>query len=474
MIFGLTLLGALSGGIQDASGNGACTAGATGWAEVTRLASGSAVSAATLSGQGLRQHSAAVSTLSAGATCTGLAAATYQASSPILNCGAVVTGFSQVDFRGYGAANAAAVLPPSTGYRFVRAFCVPANAVATMDGTGWVFEIGYANTARAYAIGYGTTAILTYGQGVATAELTNYCVHTQGARGNAQAYATSSSVTPLHQQGGAGVAAASAVGIGDPVVTSGGVEYHEGNGVAECFITLEQTHVQISQAQLASAYAYAVGDGIHTIGGHGVAIATCTAYAAPLVYDTGATSDPAYSSCVATGQGVATFAGKGVGVATATLTDAAVVFITKAYGNTASAIASGQATAVLNSKANSTGTATATGTGTGYRTTKAKPLAGICSATIVVATTEIAVLPAVALFNAAISEMSNKTLIGALAPAVGTATVSGYNWVNAYGPGPGGIYPVFILPLAPAFRTVTLSAESRVVIIQEQVRQLAA
>lgn len=371
MRFGLSLFGGAVTGLVIAAGASSCAASATGQTSVTRLG------AVTLSAQAVaapadvrRVASVFPSVLTALATAAGAAQVEFHPLPTTATGQAVAqTGQATAEYSGYGFANGYAY-SQAHAVRMVRLFPRHAQAFAWAEGTAQTWQVGYANPARAKAIGFGTT----YHVGNVRADASAHAYATPaieiGGKGIGYAYSYAEG-TCLYQGGVAGYGQASSYVLADPVVTKNGVVYQEANGFGLSSALGELLTTTVYQSQTARAYAVLVSYPKTQVGGKGRATARALGYGDGLSMATGATLVAGNSAATAVAKAFKQARGKSTAVARALATGDALKRQTRVTG-TGTCRATTQATCLRTRTAKSTATARALITASNIRTTTPK------------------------------------------------------------------------------------------------------
>lgn len=502
MQYGLTQFGRpLAASLVTAAGTAVCAASATANAQKTRVAGGAASVKATVTLAPKRTATAHPQPINCTAAATGRGAAQRWSVSGLAAALAQVSGRSRVDFvaaasvaNAYGQVNAQPL-------RRARAFARQAQAFATLDGQGYIFELAYPSPARATAWGFGTTYQTGHGEALATAALSGQGAWASGGAGRAVVEVIANA-TWAYTAGGQGVGVVKATAWADAAVRREGIRYFEGFGIAEASANCFLTTLAIYQSQTAHAYAHLVQSSIQIRGARGKGKAYATAIADALTVGTAATLLTGTTHAVASGRAQLGACGRGAVSSKATAIGAPLVRPTKNYGAMASALAMASAAATVCSTKvypdTAYGVATAKATMNRIRRVVGQP----ASADAVLSNTAFVrnrVAVGVALAQVALSAASTKTqhfaglasadAVGAISVAIsvraqpvlarasmtlvpkrdtygiasgaGRATASGYNQVND-------------LLRAPAARTLVVEAPPRLFDVPAETRLLAA
>lgn len=330
--FGQTLFGAAVG-VVTAAGLLLCTASAQGAATITRLGVPQPVVAAA-SGQVLSRK-------------------TTQGQSGALTALAQALGHSRVDFLGQGfAAPQAVVLAQpkaefygageslayardySTPLRIARARPLVAQTFAVGTAEGSAYQLGYADTAYARAIGYGTTYHLGYGSISCTAQLQGMPAVQLGASGVSAADAALEG-TGHFQIGASGHGVGVSAALADVAITVDGVRHVHASGEASVTAQTECLGIAVFQGVTAKCSASAQARAVYFIGARGHGQGSAIALSDPIAASTAVTAEDGVTSALAVAWPKVWFNGKGFAAIHALGQDAAHVKNTKAFGQAA-------------------------------------------------------------------------------------------------------------------------------------------
>lgn len=446
MRFGLSLFGGAVTGLVIAAGASSCAASASAQTLVTRLG------AVTLSAQAVaapadvrRVAGVFPSVLTALATAAGASQVEFHPLPTTATGQAVAqTGQAVAEYNGYGFANGYSY-SQARAVRRVRLFPKQAQAFAWAEGNAQTWQFGYANPARAKAIGFGTTYHVGNVRAVASANAYATPAMEIGGKGIGYAYSYAEG-TCLYQGGVAGYGQASSYVLADPVVTKNGVVYQEANGFGVSSALGEILTTTVYQSQTARAYAILVAYPKTQVGGKGRASARALGYGDGLSMATGATLVAGNSAATVVAKASKQAKGKSTAVARVLATGDGLKRQTRVTG-TGACRATAQATCLRTRTAKSTATARALITAQNIRTvTPVVPvLQGTATLTITTRQVDVGATP---------SGMSATILAEALRIAIGVgvanagAEAQGFNQIND-------------LAKAPASRTSTVGTESR-------------
>lgn len=361
---GQTLFGAALG-IVTAAGLAGAMATAKGAMEVRKQCYGSpATSTAVVSAKQYRTTRAKAQTAPAFALVSGKGTA-YFYSSGLGKAAANAQGNLWAEFFASGSAEAYGRMPGQP-VRLARVRPISAKAFANGEGTGYIFELMYPAPAKGVATGFGTTYHLAYGHAVGKSLASGQVSWRAGAYGEAlaQSSAEAAAEYTIAFYGEDAVVTSSL--HWEPTVTIGGVRYVDAFGEATASIQAELTNWAYYPSVTAWASAYAEAKGKYTIGVSGEAVASAHLAGSMIAADTSAGLVKSDSIAVATGRirtfakgyasgnGIATGYGdvlltqtraQGHGVASSTVVQAtqAVVKNTKAYPDDGYGVAKGRA-----------------------------------------------------------------------------------------------------------------------------------
>jgi hypothetical protein len=459
MRFGLSLFGGAVTGLVMVAGAALSAAQASGQNEVTKYGAGSPTAVATAAPADVRRTATApFSSLSALAQATGAAQVEFKPL-PVVALGSAYAapGASSVEFFAYGFGDAKATTAPSAGKRTAKPFPKQAQAKASGTADGETWQLGYAKPAVGTARGFGTTFYVGGGTAPAFAAIQSLPAIQLGAKGHGIATGVADG-TCLFTSGGAGLGEAPATGLGDAAITSSGIRYMDANGVGECLATALVQTVQVHQTQTATARATIQAQAKAQIGAKGRATARCTGYGNGLGVSTAAAAIPGTPAASASGRAKKEGKAKSTTTARATGYGDALVRQTRVSG-TGVARATAQATVLKTLRASASVVARAT--------------VSIWARKTMHAGNRIATARATGLRTGVMLEVRGKA-------ATSFAMASGYGYITVTGGGVGvfttatatGFNQINDLERAPADRTVIVTAEPRVVIVETEPRTL--
>lgn len=331
MRYGLTQFGrAVAAGLVTAAGVALCSAVASAHVEKYQFASGFAQANAVAAGDSRRKANAIPQPLVCSATVSGVGSTEFHTPSGLALAVASAAGRANAEFFAAGDAAVQAQIF-SAGVRRARMYPLRANGVATGEGQGFIYELAYAQPARAKASGFGTTYLLGYGHALALADADGTPAWASGGSGQGTAEAAATGKMCYIAGGGSeGVALASL--WGDAAVTRAGVRHFEGVGTATARADGVVNTVGIYQSQTARAYAHLFETPVHIVGGSGRAVSLASGEADALVSDTAATLETGNVSAVATGRARVDLHGVGHSFSNSSAVASALVTHTKSYG----------------------------------------------------------------------------------------------------------------------------------------------
>jgi|GEM_PF-3923916 len=330
MHFGLTQFGRpLAASLVTAAGLAVCAATATAEGLKTRFGGGAAKTQATVTVTPKRTAQAAPARIDCAASAKGTAAVTVWSVSSAARAVATFTGRSQVDFFApasvanvYGRASAQA-------HRDAKVVARAAQAFASIEGEGYIFEIAYPGPARATAWAFGTTYQTGWGQALSEATISGRASWEAGATGRAVAGADAEAdwvfIAGAEGAEGGGRATAS----GDAAVRRNGVLEFEAVGVAKAAAVGTVAVLAIYQAQTAHAYATLEQSSIHTRGARGQAAAHAEGVGDANVVGTAAALSAGFTQAAAFGNAQIQMQARGAGNARAAFSAAPQVIDTR-------------------------------------------------------------------------------------------------------------------------------------------------
>lgn len=494
---GQTLFGATLG-IVTAAGLAAAMATANGSMEVRKRCFGSpAASTAVVSAKQYRTTRAKAQTAPAFALVSGKGTA-YFYSSGLGKAAANAQGNLWAEFFASGSAEAYGHMLGQP-VRLARVRPISAKGFANAEGTGYIFELMYPAPAKGVATGFGTTYHLAYGQAVGESLASGQVSWRAGAYGEAQAQASAEAAAEYTIAFYGQDAVVTSSLHWEPTVTIDGVRHVDAFGQATASIHAKLTNWAYYPSVMAWASAYAEAKGQYTIGVNGEATGSANLSGSMIAADTSAGIVQSDSIAVASGR-IRTFAkGYGSGNGIATGYGDALLTQTRAQGHgiaSSTAVQAAQAV-VKNTKAHPDdgyGVAKARAQMNRVRTMAGHPV--FTEATVAVTVTKIHIAYGVAVGCAhlkgtqyrirkssggnflAKSQLSAKTQLNLFPyPLTSLAQISGQQKRTTFAGGIAEAYAhgdganqVNDAVKAPVSRTLVVTGEDRVVLVQAETR----
>lgn len=458
MRIGHTLFGGAVTGLVIASGAASCVANASTHGVKNVIVQSTAISTCTATGTNNKQVSNKGSAF-AFATGTGNCKGTFNPLPVSISCGATVSSSTIVYYKSYGNITATATAT-TTARRIAKALGVKAEGKATGEADGFVWQIGYADTAYATAGGYGTTYQVGYGSSISTATISAAPIHIVGVEGTGLISATAVG-TCVHKVGASGLGVVTSKTCVDAAVVKAGIRYLTANGIGECKFTGELTHVNIHQAQVGIATATIHGRATCYVGvsTNGKAYASGKGFSE--IIATNGKSDTAYATCTAVQVRYVYYAlAKSTGSAFATGKADGMVIDTKVATLPGNAVSSGSNTSIrINKRGKVNSYSVATINAKATKTLKAENTAIGPNAVALNTTAELLLYPYTAECNAlGVGDGQRTKQVSSVALA--TAGGQGYNQIND-------------LVRAPDERTIMVVTETRSIYLPEELRLIA-
>lgn len=494
---GQTLFGAALG-IVTAAGLAGAMATANGSMEVRKRCFGSpAASTAVVSAKQYRTTRAKAQTAPAFALVSGKGTA-YFYSSGLGKAAANAQGNLWAEFFASGSAEAYGRMSGQP-VRLARLRPISAKGHANGEGTGYIFELMYPAPAKGVATGFGTTYHLAYGQAVGESLASGQVSWRAGAYGDALAQASAEAAAKYTIAFYGEDAVVTSALHWEPAVTIGGVRYVDAFGQATASIQAELTNWAYYPSVTAWASAYAEAKGQYTIGVNGEAVGS--AYLAGSMIAAGTSAGIVQSESIAVASGrIRTFA-KGYGSVNGTATGYGDALLTQTraqgHGIASSTVVQVTQAVVKNTKAYpDDGYGVAKGRARMNRVRIMAGHPGFTEATVVVKVTKIHIAYGVAFSRAqlkgtqyrivkSIGDQSQaKSLLNATIqlnlfpyPLTALAQLSGQQKRTTFA---GGIAEAYAVGeganqvndavKAPVSRTLVVTGEDRVVLVQAETR----
>lgn len=494
---GQTLFGAALG-IVTAAGLAGAMATAKGAMEVRKRCFGSpAASTAVVSAKQYRTTRAKAQTAPAFALVSGKGTA-YFYSSGLVNAAANAQGNLWAEFFASGSAEAYGRMPGQP-VRLARVRPISAKGFANGEGTGYIFELMYPAPAKGVATGFGTTYHLAYGQAVGESLASGQVSWQAGAYGEAQAQASAEAAAEYTIAFYGEDAVVTSSLHWEPAVTIGGVRHVDAFGQATASIQAELTNWAYYPSVTAWASAYAGAKGQYTIGVNGEAVGSAHLAGSMIAANTSAGIVQSDSIAVASGR-IRTFAkgygsGKGIatgygnalltqtraqghGVASSTVVQAtqAVVKNTKAYPDDGYGVAKGRAR--MNRVRTMAGHPVFAEATVAVKVTKIHIAYGVAVSSAQLKGTQYRTIKSTGNRSQAKSQLSAATQFNLFPyPLTSLAQISGQQQRNKFAKGIAeafafgeGANQVNDAVKAPVSRTLMVTGEDRVVLVQAETR----